>query len=1279
MFKITHIFPPLFFTVVLALPSRVPANDYFAIVVGGTEFHIKKEQLAPLKRGQETADIIDAYSPDNPEQILPLDKVEEAVGEGVTEAELASIMEAYHTAVRKRARKLAEYPEKAHPYPPLPQCTLRLSETGNNKALDYLLTYGASDTKDALHQHYPTFIASMSDMFEPLHDSEVSFEADERCPICNESLITEHELIKIQCDHLYHPSCLGKLYKAFDKIISCVLCNQPARLPLDIIIEDQFIQFAGEGNIHWLRLLLKWGVDINQADADGNTALHLACFHQHKEAINVLLEYGVDTNIQNNAGLRPIELVHESEKESLIMLEAFIESQLSLFESVAQGKRKKLADFLAEGGNPNLQDEDNNQTSLLGIAARHGHEKLAGMLLQHRDLNLNKADAAGNTSLMVAVRNGHLEVVKLLLYYGAEFDVTNDDGDTPLILATRNNHTNVVRLLLGQGAEVNKTDAEGLSPLHITLLNGHPEIATILQDRGAEVVKNTDENGFTLLHHAAKNGHTAIATLLLDQGEQINASDIFGHTPLHYADEYGHTETAKLLLDRGALVENGASVHQSLLADLDRGLTISLIGQMNAGKSSLGNCLVGFRHFETKIIRNKEDEGDFTFHGLRIRSLPGYGDLVALPAGKFLERYPIAKDELVLMVMADVLDELDEIVLEGLIEQGHPPEQIIFVRNKFQSALSPELKKREIKPETAQAAEIENALKKKLQDSHRKILKDLDKELDKKGLALKIPHVEDHHDLLFTTAMNVCDFQDGDALVRKIRSRLTKLGQRRGFDLFICLRPNKHQTLLCALERSLRQCFSSQNPIHFQTIANQLNSLSGLADVIPGDWLGELNNQYECDYERKIHTAREGLNTQRDKLTERLTVATVSARADDDEPDQAVSQAEAFREFYRLLWPENSAPLPADQAWDSLTATEKQRYLAFAGNLDATIKIWAKRFSTFYTVHKLGRHWYRKLGGCLDAVSATPEADVYHDWADHALHLAVTGPTDNPDAVRMLITRFGADPHKKSQSGKDYFEPVHWAAASGHECVIRMLTAEFGVGIDTVSRKGYTPLHIAARQGHAGLVTKLITECNANPDARACNGYTLLHVAAAEDHTELAWTLIRLFSAHIHAKDKDKNMPLHIAAKGGHTDFARMLIDDFEVSPCVTNHYNDTPLHHAARNGRTEFVRMLLTEDRARSDARNCRGNTPLHETALGGNAEIARMLISKDNANPYARNRRDQTPIDLALMRGGYGHFLNHMQVLTGRRAATRRGADDGIIQLFEQLLRSQPVLDGL
>ena len=212
-----------------------------------------------------------------------------------------------------------------------------------------------------------------------------------------------------------------------------------------------------------------------------------------------------------------------------------------------------------------------------------------------------------------------------------------------------------------------------------------------------------------------------------------------------------------------------------LLDDLDLKLTITLIGQPNAGKSSLGNCLLAYNHFETKIIRNKEDEGDFTFHDLKIRSLPGYGDGISLPTGEFLKRYRITKDELVLMVMADELSELDEIVLEGLIAQGHPPERIIFVRNKFQSALDPELDQRGITPENAQAPEVEKALKKQLQDHHREILKNFNEAPGKKRLTIKTPDSKaNEHDLLFTTATDVCHFQDDDALVLKIRERLAK-------------------------------------------------------------------------------------------------------------------------------------------------------------------------------------------------------------------------------------------------------------------------------------------------------------------------------------------------------------------------------------------------------------------------------------------------------------------------------------------------------------------------
>ena len=386
--------------------------------------------------------------------------------------------------------------------------------------------------------------------------------------------------------------------------------------------------------------------------------------------------------------------------------------------------------------------------------------------------------------------------------------------------------------------------------------------------------------------------------------------------------------------------------------------------------------------------------------------------------------------------------------------------------------------------------------------------------------------------------------------------------------------------------------------------------------------------------------------------------------------------------------------------WNNLTAAEKQDYLAFFNHLESTVIAWARRFSSYYTVHKLGKHWYEKLGSGAGTENAAPAADVYHNWADHGLYLAVTGPTDNPDTVRILIERFGADPHKKSPSGDDSFEPIHWAAARGHKHVVRMLNSrEFSISIDAQSERGYTPLHAAVRGDHGELVKMLIADCHAKPETRAHNGYTPLHIAAEEGHKELARMLITAFQAGAYATDNDGRMPIHIAARAGHTEFARMLIDDFSVSPRVTCHNQHTLLHYAARQGHTELARMLISK-RAAPDYKNRWGNTPLHEAALGGHTDVARLLISEgvkpDGKNkrentplhfaaregqlefmrlliseyrttPYAENRDGKTPLELAARRGGYERFMNHFQV----RSAPVEGVPyNDIVQLLEQLL---------
>jgi uncharacterized protein len=62
--------------------------------------------------------------------------------------------------------------------------------------------------------------------------------------------------------------------------------------------------------------------------------------------------------------------------------------------------------------------------------------------------NINTADGIENfTPLMNSAAEGNIEVVKILLKYGADTSITDDDGDTAEAFALQNNHQEVAKLL----------------------------------------------------------------------------------------------------------------------------------------------------------------------------------------------------------------------------------------------------------------------------------------------------------------------------------------------------------------------------------------------------------------------------------------------------------------------------------------------------------------------------------------------------------------------------------------------------------------------------------------------------------------------------------------------------------------------------------------------------------------------------------------------------------------------------------------------------------------
>lgn len=66
-----------------------------------------------------------------------------------------------------------------------------------------------------------------------------------------------------------------------------------------------------------IELLLMYGANINQPDAEGNTPLMMAVSNQSLESINTLLKNGCDRTLKNNYGATAVEKAINDESENI--------------------------------------------------------------------------------------------------------------------------------------------------------------------------------------------------------------------------------------------------------------------------------------------------------------------------------------------------------------------------------------------------------------------------------------------------------------------------------------------------------------------------------------------------------------------------------------------------------------------------------------------------------------------------------------------------------------------------------------------------------------------------------------------------------------------------------------------------------------------------------------------------------------------------------------------------------------------------------------------------
>jgi hypothetical protein len=200
-------------------------------------------------------------------------------------------------------------------------------------------------------------------------------------------------------------------------------------------------------------LVTSSGADINKQDSLGFTALNLAVYMGHEQAVKTLIIGGANPNIPDNEGMTPTA-------------------------NASRQKRLSLAKFLLErGANPNRANNE-GQTPLM-IAAHYGHDDLAELLL-HNNANVNAKDNQGRTALMEASANGYPKIVLSLLSLGADKNQRDNVGQTAQDYAFRFGHEDIAEILTGQQAEQGTVVGEPM-PETATQPDGAPSVSPTAQ------------------------------------------------------------------------------------------------------------------------------------------------------------------------------------------------------------------------------------------------------------------------------------------------------------------------------------------------------------------------------------------------------------------------------------------------------------------------------------------------------------------------------------------------------------------------------------------------------------------------------------------------------------------------------------------------------------------------------------------------------------------------------------------------------------------------------
>lgn len=279
------------------------------------------------------------------------------------------------------------------------------------------------------------------------------------------------------------------------------------------------------------------GLAIDATDARGGVALHHAALCNHTKTIEVLLEFGARTDIQDETGRTPLEVAEQGGSTEAVTL-------------IYKTMRAKVDLPLCPDTGLTIGDIP------LWTAARLGKMDLIQLAIDKAGVNttidLDRCSPhTRRNALWYAAEVNDIQMITKLLKAGVTSNHKDYDGISPLFIAVYRGHVEAVTCLLEHGVDLDIEHAKLGNPLSRALRIKKWEIAVKLAQHGATINLHCRDLQ-DLLATAAFDGNFEAVSKILASGADPQWKYRNGQNPISLARLHCHEHTAQLLIEHTA-------------------------------------------------------------------------------------------------------------------------------------------------------------------------------------------------------------------------------------------------------------------------------------------------------------------------------------------------------------------------------------------------------------------------------------------------------------------------------------------------------------------------------------------------------------------------------------------------------------------------------------------------------------------------------------------------------------------------------------------------------